>query len=148
MSVTLNQGLKPYQESITQEIGSLKTIVNLCPSASNILVEIPLFNTFGVSVMTPSLIYNYQLSGISYGVSKGISTKLASSKISKIIRTSGKNSKINANLAKNNFGDMKVGNAGIKNITKELYRRLGYENMQDGISYVLDFGMGVIFSIC
>ena len=61
MSVTLNQGLKPYQESITQEIGSLKTIVNLCPSASNILMEIPLFKTLGVSVMTPSLIYNYQL---------------------------------------------------------------------------------------
>ena len=148
MSVTLNQGLKPYQESITHEIGSLKTIVNLCPSASNIIIEIPLFKTLGVSAMSPSLIYNYQLSGISYGVSKGISTKLASSKISKIIGTSGKNSKINANLAKNNFGDMKVENAGIKNITKELYRRLGYDNMQDGISYVLDFGMGVIFSIC
>ena len=29
MSVTINQGLKPYQESITQEMGSLKTIVNL-----------------------------------------------------------------------------------------------------------------------
>ena len=61
MSVTINQGLKPYQESITQEIGSLKIIVNLCPSASNILMEIPLFKTLGVSVMTPSLIYNYQL---------------------------------------------------------------------------------------
>ena len=61
MSVNLNQGLKPYQESITHEIGSLKTRVNLCPSASNILVEIPLFKTIGVSVMSPSLIYNYQL---------------------------------------------------------------------------------------
>ena len=61
MSVTLNQGLKPYQESITHEIGSLKTTVNLCPSASNIIVEIPIFKTFGVSIMTPSLIYNYQL---------------------------------------------------------------------------------------
>ena len=29
MSVILNQGLKQYQESITQEMGSLKTIVNL-----------------------------------------------------------------------------------------------------------------------
>ena len=48
----------------------------------------------------------------------------------------------------NNFGDMKVGNAEMKNITKELYIKLGFENMQDGISYVLDFGMGVIFSIC
>ena len=28
MSVTLNQGLKPYQESITHEIGSLKTIMS------------------------------------------------------------------------------------------------------------------------
>ncbi|MDY5983272.1 MAG: hypothetical protein SPJ17_06210, partial [Anaeroplasma sp.] len=61
MSVILNQGLKPYQEAITHEIGSLKTIVNLCPSASNIIVEIPLFKTLGVSVMSPSLIYNYQL---------------------------------------------------------------------------------------
>ena len=29
MSVTQNQGLKLYQESITHEIGSLKTIVRL-----------------------------------------------------------------------------------------------------------------------
>ena len=29
MSVTLNQGLKPYQESITHEIGSLKTAVGI-----------------------------------------------------------------------------------------------------------------------
>ena len=29
MSVTLNQGLKPYQESITHEIGSLKTTVGI-----------------------------------------------------------------------------------------------------------------------
>ena len=70
MSVTINQGLKPYQESITQEIGSLKIIVNLCPSASNILLKIPLFKTLGVSVMTPSLIYNYQLRG-SGGIFKG-----------------------------------------------------------------------------
>ena len=71
MSVNLNQGLKPYQEAITHEIGSLKTIVNLCPSASNILVEIPLFKTFGVSVMSPSLIYNYQLRN-SGGYIKGV----------------------------------------------------------------------------
>nr|MCR5231882.1 hypothetical protein [Acholeplasmatales bacterium] len=70
MSVNLNQGLKPSQESITHEIGSLKTIVNLCPSASNILVEIPLFETIGVSVMSPSLVYNYQLRG-SGGLFKG-----------------------------------------------------------------------------
>ncbi|MBQ2472282.1 MAG: hypothetical protein II508_06755, partial [Acholeplasmatales bacterium] len=70
MSVILNQGLKPYQESITHEIGSLKTTLNLCPSASNILLEIPLFKTIGVSVMSPSLIYNYQLRG-SGGLFKG-----------------------------------------------------------------------------
>ena len=70
MSVNINQGLKPYQEAITHEIGSLKTIVNLCPSASNILVEIPLFKTFGASVMSPSLIYNYLLRG-SGGYIKG-----------------------------------------------------------------------------
>ena len=71
MPVILNQGLKPYQESITHEIGSLKTRVNLCPSASNILVEIPLFNTFGAEVMSSSLIYNYQLRN-SGGLFKGI----------------------------------------------------------------------------
>ena len=47
MSVTLNQGLKPYQEAITHEIGTLKTIVNLCPFASNVLVEIPLLFWLG-----------------------------------------------------------------------------------------------------
>ena len=70
MPVTLNQSLKPYQESITHEIGSLKTIVNLCPSGSNIIVEIPIFKTFGVRNMTPSLIYNYQLRN-SGGLFKG-----------------------------------------------------------------------------
>ena len=70
MSVTLNQSLKPYQESITHEIGSLKTIVNLCPSGSNIIVEIPIFKTFGVRIMTPSLIYNYQFRN-SGGLFKG-----------------------------------------------------------------------------
>ena len=29
MSVTLNQGSKPYQESITHEIGSLKTMIQI-----------------------------------------------------------------------------------------------------------------------
>ena len=60
MSVILNQGLKPYQESITHEIGSLKAKVNLCPIASNVVVEIPLFKTIGINSMTPTLIYNYQ----------------------------------------------------------------------------------------
>ena len=63
MSVTLNQGLKNYQESITHEIGGIKTKVNLCPSASNIIVEIPLFKTIGINNMSPSLIYNYQSRG-------------------------------------------------------------------------------------
>ena len=70
MSVTLNQGLKPYQESIIHEIGSLKTTINLCPTASNILINIPLFTTIGASVMSPSLIYNYQLRN-SGGLFKG-----------------------------------------------------------------------------
>lgn len=60
MSVTLNQGLKSYQESITHEIGLLKAKVNLCPIASNVVVEIPLFKTIGINSMTPTLIYNYQ----------------------------------------------------------------------------------------
>ena len=84
-------------------------------------------------------------SGIAYGISKGISTKLASGKISKIIGPSAKNSKINANLVKNGFRNMKVGKIEIKNIAKELYKELGYENLEDGISYVLNFGMGLFF---
>ena len=71
MSVTLNQGLKPYQESITHEIGSLMTTLNLFPSASTIIVEIPLFKTIGVGVMSPSLVYNYQLRN-SGGLFRGI----------------------------------------------------------------------------
>jgi hypothetical protein len=61
MSVTLNQGLRNYQGSISHEIGGIRAQVNLCPSASNILLIIPLFKTIGVGVMTPSLIYNYQI---------------------------------------------------------------------------------------
>ncbi|RIA64784.1 hypothetical protein EI71_01913, partial [Anaeroplasma bactoclasticum] len=61
MAVTLNQGLRNYQESISHEIGGISAQVNLCPSASNILLIIPLFKTIGVGVMTPSLIYNYQI---------------------------------------------------------------------------------------
>ena len=84
-------------------------------------------------------------SGISYGISKGISTKLASGKISNIIGKSSKNAKINSNLAKNGFENMKVGKMGMKTITKELYKQLGYENLQDGIGYALDFGLGFLF---
>ena len=29
MSVTINQGLKPYQELITHKIGSLKTMIRI-----------------------------------------------------------------------------------------------------------------------
>ena len=43
MSVTLNQGLKNYREAINHKIGNLNVRVNLCPTVSNILVEIPLF---------------------------------------------------------------------------------------------------------
>lgn len=39
---------------------------------------------------------------------------------------------------------MKIGKMGMKAITKELYRKLGYENLQDGIGYVLDFGFGFL----
>jgi hypothetical protein len=88
MSVTLNQGLRNYQESVTHKIGSLNVTINLCSSA--------------------------------------------------------KYSKINANLTKNRFGHLKVGKMGIKNIIRELYKELGYENLQDGIGYILDFGMEFI----
>ncbi|WP_211321024.1 hypothetical protein [Anaeroplasma bactoclasticum] len=61
MSVTLNQGLRNYQEAVTHKIGSLNVTINLCPSASNILIQIPTLNTIGVHIMSPILIYNYQL---------------------------------------------------------------------------------------
>ena len=61
MAVTLNQGSKTYQESITHKIGGLQSVINLCPTASNIIVEIPLFKTSGVHIISPSLIYNFQL---------------------------------------------------------------------------------------
>ena len=64
MSVILNQGLKPYQESITHEIGSLRNTINLCTAASNIVVEIPLFNTFGAEVMSSSWQFIYWIGGI------------------------------------------------------------------------------------
>ena len=64
MSVTLNQGLRNYQESVTHQIGSLNVTINLCPSASNILIHIPTLNTVGVHIMSPMIIYNYQLRSI------------------------------------------------------------------------------------
>jgi len=83
-------------------------------------------------------------SGISYGISKGISTRLASGKISNIIGTSSKNTKINSSLAKNGFRNMKVGKMGMKAITKELYEQLGYKELQSEIGYILDFGLGFV----
>jgi hypothetical protein len=64
MSVTINQGLKNYQEAITHNIGSLRNTINLCPAASNIVVEIPLFNALGVEVMSSSWQFIYWIGGI------------------------------------------------------------------------------------
>ena len=46
MSVAQNQGLKLYQESITHEIGSLKTIVRLIKEVkgNNIISMMPMAN--------------------------------------------------------------------------------------------------------
>jgi hypothetical protein len=84
-------------------------------------------------------------SGLSFGISKTISTRMAAGKISKIIGTSSKNSKINANLAKNGFGNMKVGKMGMESIVNELYEKLGYKKLQSVIGYTLDFGLGFLF---
>ena len=84
-------------------------------------------------------------SGAAYGISKAITTKLASNKISSIIGFSSKNSKINASLAKHGFDKMKVGKMGMKAISNELYKKLGYKNAQDVIGDILSSGLGFIF---
>ena len=43
------------------------------------------------------------------------------------------------------FGKMKVGKMGMNTITKKLYEQLGYKKLQDGIGYVLNFGLGFLF---
>ena len=58
--MSINLGLKRYQTETTQEIGSLKAHVNIGPNTSNLVVEIPLFETFGSKRMAPVLIYNFQ----------------------------------------------------------------------------------------
>jgi hypothetical protein len=69
MAVTLNQGLRNFQEAVTHKIGSLNITINLFTSALNILIQIPTLNT-SVHIMSPILIYNYQLRS-SGGVFRG-----------------------------------------------------------------------------
>lgn len=83
-------------------------------------------------------------SGLSYGLSKCITSSLASKKISSILGTSNKNIRINSNLRKANFGDLKIGRDGFRYVTRELYIRLGYDSMQQNIAYGIDFTFGLI----
>ena len=87
------------------------------------------------------------LGGVGYGVSKIISVGFASKKISGIIGTVTDNSKINKNLSKAGYNNLKIGRDGMKKISKELYKNLGYENLKDLISTGFDLGSGFLFKM-
>ncbi len=82
--------------------------------------------------------------GLAYGVSKGISTSFAASRLSNIMGTSSKNSVINANLKKAGYGYLKIGREGLEGVANSFYQDAGYETMQRTIKSVFDFGLGVV----
>ncbi|NLE05691.1 MAG: hypothetical protein GX638_12960 [Crenarchaeota archaeon] len=82
---------------------------------------------------------------IGYGISKGISSSLAASKISKIMGNSSKNSVINKRLAEAGYGYLKIGRDGLEVVAKEIYKEAGFETIQNAINLGFDFVVDLLF---
>ena len=84
------------------------------------------------------------IGGIGYGMSKGISSSLASSKLSKIIGTTSYSSKINKRLATAGYSNLKIGK-GMNKVFSGFYKQAGYETLEKTINNIYGFGMDLIF---
>ncbi len=56
----MNKGLKSYAKQLKGQVGKIKYNINLNFNDSNVILEIPLFNTLGINPLSLSLIYNHQ----------------------------------------------------------------------------------------
>lgn len=82
---------------------------------------------------------------IGYGISKGISFRLAARKISKIMGTSSKNSVINKRLAEAGYGNLKIGRDGLEKIVKNIYKKAGFNALEKAINMGFDFVADLLF---
>ena len=87
------------------------------------------------------------LSGLTYGLGKYVSNKLAASKILNILGTSSKNSIINKRLATAGFNNLKVGVNGMSGVVNYLYQYYGYQAISSIVSGIADGGLSFIGGI-
>ena len=87
------------------------------------------------------------LAGMTYGLGKTVSNKLAVSKISKIIGNSNKNAVINKRLVAAGFNNLKVGVKGMGGVVNHLYKYYGYQALNSLISGIADGTISLIGGI-
>ena len=85
------------------------------------------------------------LGGVGYGISKGIAKLFADKKILGILGGLSNNTKVNKRLAKAGFSHMKIGREGFSKVYNAMYKKLGFETLEKGISYGYDIIVGFIF---
>lgn len=77
---------------------------------------------------------------IGYGISNGVSKRLARRKLNKIVQNSNaKNGKINKQLANAGYKNLKIGRDGHNKVFDNIYDNCGYKLLDYGITYVYDF---------
>ena len=87
------------------------------------------------------------LAGMTYGLGKMVSNKLAVTKISKIIGNSNKNSVINKRLVTAGFSNLKVGVMGMGGVVNHLYNYYGYQALNSLISGIASGAISLIGGI-
>ena len=85
------------------------------------------------------------LGGVGYGASKGIASIFADKKIFGILGNLSDNAKVNKRLAKAGFGNLKIGKHGLATVYEKMYKKLGFETLEKGLSYGYDTIVGFIF---
>ena len=85
------------------------------------------------------------LGGLGYGISKGVTKFFANKKIYGILGNLSNNTKVNKRLASAGFGNLKIGKHGLSTIYGEMYKQLGFEALEKGLSYSYDIIVGFIF---
>ena len=85
------------------------------------------------------------LGGVGFGISKGIASSLADKKILGILGSLNNNTKVNKRLAKAGFGHLNIARDGFSKVYNTMYKELGYESLENGISIGYDVLTGFIF---
>ena len=85
------------------------------------------------------------LGGVGYGISKGITSIFADKKIFGILGNLSDNAKVNKRLTKAGFGNLKIGKHGLSTVYEKMYKKLGFETLEKGLSYSYDAIVGFVF---